>query len=341
MRFQRKMSPMGHPPGTPQAKCLGTERDPFIFQAGAVGRKVSSESEISSIQIPEESAPRGLLGARGRADCSVGWKKCATTRSLRSALLLALGILSSLLGVLCLIFSSSMEAAILKFLQLNTALTPGPMLTTWLDPPIVPHLEIHLYNITNPQEVLEGLDPELAEIGPYVYSAQHVRTLVQENTPYPNSISFNARTIYRFQPHLSAGLETDRLTTLNLVMLTGFTKARPEAEMIRRGIAWPLLTSTGRKRPILDLTVGGFLFGYEDELACILDGDSGASGGEAPETNEEEDEWVDWNEEDKEEKEKKEEAKTLDGIPSYREKSGKCMWGLLKHLNTTNTDIIR
>jgi len=64
--------------------------------------------------------------------------------------------------------------------------------------------------------------------------------------------------------------------------------------------------------------VSGFLFGYEDELACILDGDSGASGGEAPETNEEEDEWVDWNEEDKEEKEKKEEAKTLDGIPSYR-----------------------
>jgi hypothetical protein len=32
---------------------------------------------------------------------------------------------SSLLGVLCLIFSSSMEAAILKFLQVNTALIPG------------------------------------------------------------------------------------------------------------------------------------------------------------------------------------------------------------------------
>jgi hypothetical protein len=32
---------------------------------------------------------------------------------------------SSLLGVLCLIFSSSMEAAILKFIQVNTALIPG------------------------------------------------------------------------------------------------------------------------------------------------------------------------------------------------------------------------
>jgi len=27
----------------------------------------------------------------------------------------------------------------------------------------------------------------------------------QEKTPYPNSISFNARTIYTFQPELSAG----------------------------------------------------------------------------------------------------------------------------------------
>jgi hypothetical protein len=34
-------------------------------------------------------------------------------------------LFSSLLGVLCLIFSSSMEAAILKFLQVNTALIPG------------------------------------------------------------------------------------------------------------------------------------------------------------------------------------------------------------------------
>ncbi len=31
----------------------------------------------------------------------------------------------------------------------------------------------------------------------------------------------------------------------------------------------------------------------------------------------------------------------MKSIRGCREKSGKCMWGLLKHLNTTNNDIIR
>ncbi len=61
--------------------------------------------------------------------------------------------------------------------------------------------------------------------------------------------------------------------------------------------------------------LSGFLFGYEDELACILDGDSGATGGETADQENEEEEWVDW-EEDQQQQIKQE--TTLDGIPSYR-----------------------
>jgi hypothetical protein len=64
--------------------------------------------------------------------------------------------------------------------------------------------------------------------------------------------------------------------------------------------------------------LSGFLFGYEDELACILDGNSGTTPEEAKDTKEEEEEeWVDWNEEDNDEQEEKVKT-TLDGIPSYR-----------------------
>jgi len=41
--------------------------------------------------------------------------------------------------------------------------------------------------------------------------------------------------------------------------------------MVKSGVVLPLLTSIGRARPVLTVTVGGFLFGYEDELACITD----------------------------------------------------------------------
>ena len=33
------------------------------------------------------------------------------------------------------------------------------MLTTWLDPPIIPNLQIYLYNITNPHQVKYGIGP--------------------------------------------------------------------------------------------------------------------------------------------------------------------------------------
>ena len=53
------------------------------------------------------------------------------------------------------------------------------MLTAWLTPPIVPILKVYLFNITNPAQVLQGQDPITEEIGPYVYSATHIRRLIE------------------------------------------------------------------------------------------------------------------------------------------------------------------
>ena len=53
------------------------------------------------------------------------------------------------------------------------------MLAAWLTPPIVPILKVYLFNITNPAQVLEGQDPITKEIGPYVYSATHIRRLIE------------------------------------------------------------------------------------------------------------------------------------------------------------------
>lgn len=39
----------------------------------------------------------------------------------------------------------------------------------WKDPPIVPHLQIYFFNITNKEEFLEGDKPVFQEVGPYCY----------------------------------------------------------------------------------------------------------------------------------------------------------------------------
>ena len=54
---------------------------------------------------------------------------------------------------------------------------PGPMLSAWLKPPIKPLMKLYVFNITNPQEVLEGLDPQTEELGPYVYRSSLERQI--------------------------------------------------------------------------------------------------------------------------------------------------------------------
>ena len=60
------------------------------------------------------------------------------------------------------------------------------MLAAWLTPPIVPLLNVYVFNITNPQDVLKGLDPITQELGPYVYSSTHIKRILEVGELYKN-----------------------------------------------------------------------------------------------------------------------------------------------------------
>lgn len=254
-------------------------------------------------------------------------------------------------GLLCFAFSTQIISLIKNFVQQRTALVTGePMLSPWLSPPLVPLLHVYVFNITNGEEVLNGAVPKTREMGPYVYSATQQRYVVGE-TWNKEEITFRHRTVYQFLPQLSSGLESDPLTTLNMVMLTGFNKARGQAQLLKSW-ALPFLTSTGLGTPIVDVTVGGFLFGYEDELACITESD----------VNQHEDDWDSWeddsdwdswdDEDNKVDKQinrtiKRREAQSFSletedkKAPNYRNEDGRCVWGILKDLNNTQHDVVK
>jgi len=98
---------------------------------------------------------------------------------------LVIGIFLMALGLVCFAVSSYLETFFDHIVQSHTALTVGgPMFSAWLTPPIVPLLKVYVFNITNGAQVLEGADPMTEEIGPYVYSATHIRTVVQVGTVY-------------------------------------------------------------------------------------------------------------------------------------------------------------
>jgi len=260
--------------------------------------------------------------------------RLSTTHSL----CLVTGIFLTLVGLICFTVLPHLEDLIRGIVLAYTALIPGgPMFSAWLTPPIVPHLSVYVFNITNPEEVLVGLDPITEELGPYVYSAQHIRTLVPESPSSPSSLSFRSRTLYKFQRELSAGGEEDPLTVLNMVMLTGFNKVKHQMSVVK-AMARPVLTSVGRGKPVLKVTVGGFLFGYEDELACITDPLGPILGvGDDDDDDDDDDSWGDdWDDEEgwRRRRRKRE-------IPSYRDASGACLWGILRDLNNTEHETVR
>ena len=57
------------------------------------------------------------------------------------------------------------------------------MLSVWLNPPIEPLLKLYVFNITNPEEVLEGEDPVSQELGPYVYRSSLERQVTTVMDP--------------------------------------------------------------------------------------------------------------------------------------------------------------
>eukprot|EP00092_Neocalanus_flemingeri_P048985 GFUD01056149.1.p1 GENE.GFUD01056149.1~~GFUD01056149.1.p1 ORF type:complete len:220 (+),score=51.70 GFUD01056149.1:438-1097(+) len=167
--------------------------------------------------------------------------------------------------------------------------------------------------------------------------------MFQDEDSSPDSLAFRSKTNYHFMPHLSVGSESDKLTVLNMVMMTGFNKARHQIGMIKSGVVLPLLTSLGRAEPVLTVTVGGFLFGYEDELACITEFGTNTQGTETTD-DWENDDWDDddWDDEETDWNNEEDELLRLKrDIPSYRDPSGKCLWGILRDLNNTEHETIR
>ena len=68
----------------------------------------------------------------------------------------------------------------------------------------------------------------------------------------------------------------------------------------------------------------GFLFGYEDELACL----GSYVHNDQPTDIEVDDDWDNWD-------------RRKRSVPNYRDPSGKCLWGVLRDLNNTEHETVR
>jgi len=172
-------------------------------------------------------------------------------------------IFSGLVGLAYLGFDPLVRSLILKKLVLSNT---SDTFHIWEDPPISPHLKVYFFNLTNPDEVFNGVDkPRLVEVGPYTYKQKWLK---QNITWHDNgTISYKTRKIFTFIQSESCPTCNDALdnvTTLNVPAISAFYQSRNApfyTTWSLSGLVWGL----GYK-PWVTQTVHDLLWGYDEPL---------------------------------------------------------------------------
>ena len=152
-----------------------------------------------------------------------------------------------------------------------------------------------------------------------------------ENT---SKVTFRSRTTYEYLPEENDLDPSKNIVVVpNLLVLGGLMKneVRPQADFIKKSVIWPILTSTGLKEPFIKLTIEEFLWGYEDELACL---DSNNYEYEDPfDDNFFNDDIFEENSGNSGNSENSEKSKAFGEPQNYRTEDGKCLFGALNQRN--------
>ncbi|KAF6024458.1 SCARB2 [Bugula neritina] len=171
------------------------------------------------------------------------------------------GVVLILGAILIPIFNYILPIELAKSLTLKDN-TKG--LTAWEHPMDTSdaYITFYVFDVQNPNDVLQGAKPVLVEKGPYVYYAGKYRTDVEFE---PNgTVYFRAPRTMVFDKSKSKGSENDTFTTINVPLYTIMTmiKNHPVADVIfGEGLKlFPNITM------FKNLTVYEILWGYEDPI---------------------------------------------------------------------------
>merc|ERR1711935_1050564 len=169
------------------------------------------------------------------------------------------------------------KTIVMKAVLNKMVLRPGSdTLKTWGDPPIQTHQSVYIFNVTNPNEVLQGAKPNLVEIGPVVYKTVLVKDSLDEETG-KSSLNFSdSGEFISYQPRKYLYLDREKsvidpdeaiITVPNVPLLTGLSKLQ-DMGFFAKLIGQDVITGMGRGTPFITLPLSKFLWGYEDDMPC-------------------------------------------------------------------------
>ncbi|XP_017764446.1 PREDICTED: lysosome membrane protein 2-like [Eufriesea mexicana] len=144
----------------------------------------------------------------------------------------------------------------------NLALRNGtPSFSLWQRPPVGLEIKVYVFNYTNVREFENGTASKLKvqEVGPFVYRETLSRVNVQlhEN----QTVTYQEKRSFRW---ISGKSENERVIVPNVSLISTLAYSRNLVYLLR--IWLTIFLSKIRAEPFLELPVGQYLWGYEDEL---------------------------------------------------------------------------
>nr|CAD7431432.1 unnamed protein product [Timema monikensis] len=141
---------------------------------------------------------------------------CLGERRTAGAVLVFYGIFFGLFGLPCVVDCDIVENVVLK--------DDSAAYKRWQKTPNPLTMKFYLFNVTNPEEVRQGGQPILKEVGPYVYDVYRERVNLEKHED--GTISFQKKlTLFFNQEKSGDARQDDVVTIINVVLLslTGWT----------------------------------------------------------------------------------------------------------------------
>ncbi|KAM4854344.1 lysosome membrane protein 2 [Thomomys bottae] len=161
------------------------------------------------------------------------------------------------------VFQKAMDQTIEK----NMVLRNGTeIFDTWKKPPLPVYTQFYFFNVTNPEEILQGEQPQVEEVGPYTYRELRSKANVQfgDNGTTISAVSNKA---YVFERNQSVGdPKVDLIRTINIPVMTVIEWS--QNHFIREIIE--AMVKAYEQKLFVTHTVHELLWGYKDEILSLI-----------------------------------------------------------------------
>ncbi|OXB58758.1 hypothetical protein ASZ78_012354 [Callipepla squamata] len=170
-------------------------------------------------------------------------------------------------GAVCLLLGGCLllagPAIIKEQVVKNVRIDPSSIsFNMWRDIPVPFYLTVNLFEVQNPEEVLQGAKPKVNQRGPYVYREFKYKTNI---TFHDNdTVSYLEYRQLFFRPDLSNGTEDEYIVMPNILMLGAAVMMESLPNFVKLLLSGALAGL--KQEAFINRTVGEILWGYEDPL---------------------------------------------------------------------------